>query len=59
LEVWLLAGVWLGVIIMGMVDHYWWTSQQAFLAMWGMGGGTVLMHRKGRAGQVEDDYKVN
>lgn len=43
LIVWILTGVWLGIGVLGMVDHYWWTSQQAFLMVWGVGGGTVLL----------------
>jgi hypothetical protein len=41
-----LAGVWLAIIALSMIDHYWWTSQQAFLAIWGIGGGTWLLKRK-------------
>jgi hypothetical protein len=40
--VWVLAGVWAMVLGLSLVDHYWWTSQQAFLAVWGLGGGTWL-----------------
>jgi hypothetical protein len=37
---------WLGVILLSLVDHYWWTNQQALLAVFGLGGGTVLLKRQ-------------
>jgi hypothetical protein len=45
-EVLVLAGVWLSILGLSLIDHYWWTSQQAFLAVWGVGGGTWVLRKK-------------
>lgn len=43
--------VWMSVLALSFIDHYWWTSQQAYLAVSGLVGGTLLLKRYLYGGQ--------
>lgn len=43
---WILLGVWVSIVFLTLVDHYWWTSQQGLMAIGGLVGGTMLVKRK-------------
>lgn len=42
---WILLGVWLSVLFLSLIDHYWWTSQQGLAAIGGLVGGTLLAQK--------------
>ena len=39
----LLLILWIGLLLLGMVDHYWWTSQQGRLVLWLLVGVSLSM----------------
>lgn len=47
-EINLLVVIWLGLIILGLIDHYWWTSQQGRLVWWVIVGFSITTITKSK-----------
>ena len=48
----LLLAAWVAVLLLGLIDHYWWTSQQGRLVWWLLLGASLAELSRGRDGQM-------